>query len=121
MNGLPGDTVSFLKSLPGAVGANLLITGVTEHGHSSHGPGLPVFDIQKIPVLISFIKTTGTGPNPSFCTTLKDGTKSCHSKWLYNGYWFTDEDSAHFHVCKDGTAGPSQDKVALFTKACTKI
>jgi hypothetical protein len=118
MAGLPPDTLQLIRGLPGAGGGSVVVTGGTENGHSSHGPNLPIFDISKSVALEKFIKTNATVKNnPSFCTSKGS---SCHFKWLYNGYWFTDEDAAHFHVCKDGTPAPAGKSAALFKKACTK-
>jgi hypothetical protein len=116
VNGLPQDTISFIKGLSGSAG-NIVITGGTENGHSSHGQNLPIFDLRKTNALISFILRSGKGPNPSFCNT---GTGKCYTKWLYSGYWFTDEGD-HYHVCKEGTQAPTAARVGLFTKACTKV
>jgi hypothetical protein len=116
--GEPQDALQTIKSLASAGGGNITVTGGTENGHASHGPNIPVFDLAKTSQLSNFIKTNATiKNNPSFCSA---GGGNCHFKWLYNGYWYTDEDSAHFHVCKDGTTAPSGKSVALFQKACTK-
>jgi hypothetical protein len=116
VNGLPADTISFIKGLAGS-GGNIVITGGTENGHSSHAAGMPIFDLRKTTALIIFIMQSGTGPNPSFCNT---SSGKCYSKWLYGGYWFTDEGD-HYHVCKDGTVSPTAARADLFRKACTKI
>ncbi len=117
--GLPGGTVSFLVGLPSACSCNVIITGGTENGHASHGANIPVFDLSKSVTLYNFIKTNASiKANPSFC---KSHGGTCHQKWLYNGYWFTDEDSKHWHVCKDGTTAPAGKSVTLFKKACTQI
>jgi len=122
VDGLPGGTVSFLTGLPGACGCDVLITGGTENGHSSHAQGLPIFDLDTPAVLVNFIKTNATvKDNPSFCYA---SGGSCFRKWLYNGYWFTYEvngSHTHWHVCQDGTTAPAGKSVALFTKACTQI
>jgi len=119
VGGLPGGTVSFLTGLPSACSCDVAITGGTEAGHASHGASIPVFDLSLTPALLNFIKTNATiKNNPSFCTGGSNGT--CHRKWLYGGYWFTQEGD-HWHVCQDGTTNPPGKSAALFTKACTQI
>ena len=110
VNGLPADTIVFIKSLPALCGCKVTITGGTENGHKTHAPSSPIFDLRKNDNLVNFIKKSGSavGPNPSF-----DG----FPKWLYGGYWFTDETRVggdpHFHVCKDG--------FAKFRAPCNKL
>jgi len=108
VEGFPSDTINLIKSLQSSCGCNILVTGGTEKGHATHAKNLPVFDLRyesgntKLNNLIMNSKA-----NPSF---------SGNQKWLYNGYWFTDEKSAvtrHWHVCKEGTA--------ISKAACTKI
>ena len=123
--GLDAGVVSFLKTtLTGACGCEVVITGGTEDGHSSHGPNIPVFDLRKNNALNNLIMTNATVKNnSSFCYT---NSSTCFVKWLYKGYWFTDETlgakrGSHWHVCKDGTTAPAGKSVSLFIKACTKI
>ena len=123
VGGLPGGTVSDIRNLASSCGCKVVITGGTEAGHSSHGANIPVFDLSKTDTLYNFIKTNATvKDNPSFCTV---GSGSCYKKWLYNGYWFTDEsggpNTAHWHVCKDGTVAPPGKPAGLYIKACTKV
>ena len=124
VEGLDNATVMFIKSLPGLCSCDVMITGGTENGHASHGAGIPVFDLATSLKLLNFIKTNATvKSNPSFCYS---NSSTCFSKWLYNGYWFTDETAGalhggHWHVCKDGTAAPVGKSAGLFIKACTKI
>jgi type IV secretory pathway VirB2 component (pilin) len=123
VDGLDGTLIGDLKSLASACGCKVTITGGTEGGHSSHGSGIPVFDLSKTDTLYNFIKTNATvKANPSFCD-VKAGY--CFQKWLYNGYWFTDETGGskfpHWHVCRDGTTAPAGKSAGLFQKACTQI
>ena len=124
VEGLDNATVMFIKSLPGLCSCNVVITGGTENGHASHGSGIPVFDLSISPALLSFIKTNASvKANPSFCYS---NSSTCFSKWLYGGFWFTDETAGalhggHWHVCKDGTTNPPGKSAGLFKKACTQI
>ncbi len=119
VDGLPSDAISVIKGLTGSCG-KIIITGGTESGHTTHAPGLPIFDLSKGAACVTFIKANGTGPNPSFCKKDAGGGSTCYQKWLYNNYWFTDEGD-HWHVCKENTAAPSPEKTNVFRKACTKI
>ena len=130
VGGLPLDAVNHLKNLAANCPCSILITGGTEAGHVSHGANVPVFDLSRSADLLKFIKTNATvKENPSFCSpSRKNGV--CFYKWLYNGYWYTDEVGAelygiapHWHVCKDGTPPdlPTPEKIAVFGQACNKI
>ena len=105
VNGLPLDTIAFIKSIPALCGCKVTITGGTENGHKTHAPNMPIFDLKHDQKMINFIEKSGSavGPNPSFLG---------FSKWLYGGYWFTDEGN-HFHICKDG--------IAKFKAPCNKL
>lgn len=116
VNGIPASTISFIKNLTSCCG-KIIITGGTEEGHTTHAQNQPIFDLRKDTTLVNFIKTNGVGPNRSFCRT---STGTCYQKWLYGGYWFTDEGD-HFHVCQDGTTTAIPTKINAFKKACTKI
>ena len=118
VNGLPGATISAIQSLQASVGTNVIITGGTECGHVSHAPGLPIFDLGRTATLVDFITKYATiKHNPSF----NSGGVRMY-KWLYLGYWYTDEGD-HYHVCKDGTTypGPEANKVAVIKEACNKM
>jgi hypothetical protein len=122
VGGLPKTTIDDIKNLAAACNCEVDITGGTEYGHASHAANVPIFDLSKTVKLYDFIKNNATvKENPSFCNPNSTGV--CYKKWLYNGYWFTDETTGdvHWHVCKDGTTAPAGYSVGLFTKACTKI
>ncbi len=129
VGGLDSGTVTFIKDLASASQCNckVVITGGTENGHKSHGASIPVFDLSRTQALFGYIKANSTtNDNPSFCSYDKNGNVgTCFKKWLYKGYWFTDEtggsNTPHWHVCKDGTVAPPGKPVGLYIKACTKI
>ena len=62
--GLPGSTITSVKALssacssrPGAGTCAIVISGGTEGGHASHGPGLPVIDLQPRASLNAYLST----------------------------------------------------------------
>ena len=119
VNGLPSGAITVIKGLTSSCG-KIIITGGTESGHTTHAPGLPIFDLSKSAACVTYIKANGTGPNPSFSKKNAGGGSTQYQKWLYSGYWFTDEGD-HWHVCQDNTPAPSPEKTAVFKKACTKV
>ncbi len=127
VGGLDPFTVQFIKDLASAGQCNckVVITGGTENGHKSHGSSIPVFDLSRTEKLFGYIKSNSTvNNNPSFCNYKEGKVGPCFQKWLYKGYWFTDETGGsgdpHWHVCKDGTVAPPGKPVGLYIKACTK-
>lgn len=117
VDGLPSGTISAITSLQSAVGQNIVITGGTECGHTTHAPGLPIFDLGRNDSMTIYIKNNATIKNNSSFST--NGVR--FRKWLYNGYWYTDEGD-HLHACKDGTTwgGGPVNKNAAIQKACNK-
>lgn len=74
-------------------GANITVTGGTEPGHKSHGPGKSVVDLRiGTPVLDACISKKGSpGPDLNFCI----GT------WVWLGFVFCNEkNTSHWHVFK---------------------
>ena len=93
VGGLPASTITMLTQLRGACSGTITITGGSEAGHSSHGPG-------KTPVDLSIFSPGGLelcirnftpGPALNFC-------KKTYTNF---GYTFCDEIGvAHWHVFK---------------------
>lgn len=99
VDGLGGASVNTIKNLQSACGCNIIITGGTEYWkHKTHAKGSGVFDLRwdgDNTALANTIKSQG-GFKPSF---------SGNKRWLYNGFWYTDEVSSkarHWHVCPAG-------------------
>lgn len=98
------SSVQAIKNLQSACGCNVVITGGTEYWkHSTHAINSGVFDLrydQANTALINTIKSQNPQGKASF---------SGNMRWLYNGFWYTDETSAekhggkrHWHVCPAG-------------------
>ena len=128
-SGAGAGTVQAIKDLAAACGCQVTITGGTEAGHVSHGANVPVFDLTRTSELLTFVKNNATiKSNPSFCSPSRTNGV-CFKKWLYKGYWYTDETDAeafgikaHWHVCKEGTPPDisTPAKISVFTSACNK-
>jgi hypothetical protein len=93
VGGLPADTLSMLSSLRSTCSGVITVTGGSEAGHKSHGPGkYPVdLSINSPGGLEACIRSFSVGPSVSFC-------KKTYSNF---GYTFCDElGVAHWHVYK---------------------
>jgi hypothetical protein len=83
---MPATVINFLIQLKRDCGCTVTVTGGTEVGHATHGPGNAAVDIgwggilnfmQKQPIL---------------------STQSGRPVYGYNGFRVWDEDSGHFHA-----------------------
>jgi hypothetical protein len=93
VGGLPADTISMLLSLRSSCPTgNLEVTGGTERGHDSHGPGKYPVDIGiKAGTLNSCIRAGEKKETPSFCT----------EAFSNFGFIFCNEkETNHWHVYK---------------------
>ncbi len=94
VGGMPAETVSMLSSLRQTCSGTITITGATEAGHKSHGPGKTPVDLSLHSAggLEACIRSFPTGPTVSFC-------KKTYVKF---GYVFCDENLGivHWHVYK---------------------
>ena len=101
VGGLPEESISMVEKVKSACGsASIIISGGTEDGHSSHGPG-------KRPVDISF---NGAGseecirgfPKSSRVPKRGNGAPLCYPNKVYEnfGYVFCDEEASarHWHI-----------------------
>jgi hypothetical protein len=94
VGGLPQDTLTMLSQLRSTCSGTIMITGGTEAGHQSHGPGLTPVDIS--------INSPG-GLNDCINSFQKGEAKTwCKSTYEKFGYIFCDEinSEAHWHVYK---------------------
>jgi hypothetical protein len=90
---LPENTLSMLRSLRSTCGGTIEITGGTESGHASHGPGKNPVDIHIGGVVLdTCIRGFTKGTSRNFC-------KSTYTNF---GYTFCDElnTDPHWHVFK---------------------
>ncbi len=99
VGGLGNASVIAIQNLQTACGCNIIITGGTEYWkHNTHAIGSGVFDLRwdgDATILANTIKSQG-----SFKMSF-----SGNHRWLYNGFWYTDEVSSsarHWHVCPVG-------------------
>jgi hypothetical protein len=94
VGGLPQETISMLGSLRSDCSGTISLTGGTEAGHKSHGPGKSPVDISLYSPggLEACIRAFPAGPSVSFC-------KKTYVKY---GYIFCDENLGvvHWHVYK---------------------
>ncbi len=91
---LPSETISMLSSLRSDCPGAIMVTGGTEAGHKSHGPGRSPVDLSLYTPggLEACIRAFPAGPSVSFC-------KRTYVKY---GYIFCDENLGivHWHVYK---------------------
>ncbi len=93
VGGLPDSTITMLGQLRDACRGSIVVTGGTEAGHKSHGPGLTPVDISlNDSTLNACIRAFTSGPSLSWC----------NSTFTNFGYIFCDEKNteAHWHVYK---------------------
>ncbi len=100
MNGLPDNAIYGLKHLRKDCKCAITVTGGTEAGHKSHGPGSPVVDIRPNSTLNTFLGY----PNPTNGVTnrsvaFKDGG---HANFYYETTAQDGSTGNHWHV----TFGP---------------
>lgn len=92
VGGLPGNTISMLSQLRNTCrGGNIRITGGSEAGHTSHGPGLTPVDLSlNDSQLESCIRGFPVAPQINFC----------NKTYTNFGYLFCDETNTdrHWHV-----------------------
>jgi hypothetical protein len=97
--GLPQSVVDALKTL-GNVAGPIVLSGGTEAGHKTHGPGQVVFDLRMTQKLNDYVKKNATQSAASFT--------GCRYRLNLGGsdFWFTDESGAkggaHWHICALG-------------------
>lgn len=91
LDGFPVSTVAFLIQLKRDCGCSLTVTGGTETGHATHGPGKAAVDIDRSAVL-AFMQTQ-----------TKIGMSRNRPIYSYRGYRIWDEDSGHFHAWEPAT------------------
>ena len=94
VGGLTNSTLSMLSQLRSTCSGTIIITGGTETGHKSHGPGLDPVDIsiKDGGQLNNCIQSFDKGPTIGFCKTT----------FINFGYIFCDEKGGdpHWHVYK---------------------
>ncbi len=90
VGGWPAETPSMLATLRQTCGGNIEVTGGTEAGHSSHGPGRTAVDLSlNDSTLEACIRSFPVGPQKSFCRVT----------YIKFGYLFCDELGVrHWHV-----------------------
>ncbi|MEI9966467.1 MAG: hypothetical protein WDN67_02305 [Candidatus Moraniibacteriota bacterium] len=86
LDGIPSSTIAWLIDVKRECGCNLVVTGGTEAGHATHGPGRAAVDIGRNPVLAFMQKQSKI-----------DSSKN-RPIYSYRGYKVWDEDSGHFHA-----------------------
>jgi len=96
---LPSVAINGLISLANDCGCALVVTGGTEGGHTTHGPGLPMVDIQRSGAVTPFIQNNGTLLNPN-CGA-PPGSSGGGPLYSYGGSEFWDEPVGppHWHAC----------------------
>lgn len=89
---MPSNVISMLLQLKSTCGTSFQITGGTEPGHSTHGPGKSAVDVDNdSAALNTCIRKFPTTPTLGFC-------KATFSNF---GFIFCDEkDTSHWHVFK---------------------
>lgn len=92
--GLPASALNMLFAISTACGCSITITGGTEGGHQTHGPGLAVFDLRPSANLNNFLAQF----NPAAANP-QDGTRVSRGGATYT-YEVADSNSSgnHWHV-----------------------
>ena len=93
VGGLPATTLSMLTILRNTCGGTIVVTGGTEAGHASHGPGKTPVDLRiGDSTLDSCVRKFQAGPTLSFCK----------QTFINFGYTFCDEKNTapHWHTYK---------------------
>jgi len=92
LGGLPSETISMLTQLRNTCSGSIVVSGGTEAGHTSHGPGRYPVDLSLGNPLESCIKSFPQGSTLNFC----------YSTYVKFGYIFCDEKSVqrHWHVLR---------------------
>jgi hypothetical protein len=94
VGGIPSETISMLTELRNTCNGGIEITGGTEAGHKSHGPGKTPVDLSlyKPGGLNECIRAFPAGPRLSFC----------YATYQRFGFTFCDEinSNRHWHVFK---------------------
>jgi uncharacterized membrane protein YgcG len=94
VTGMPQSAIDGIKALANASGQNIMITGGTESGHSTHRANAPIFDLRKTGALDTWIQKNSTQSTMSFAPY-------CRYRLTLGGnvFWFTNEGD-HWHVCQ---------------------
>ena len=85
---LPGRAKSGISNLASRINGALVITGGTEPGHMTHGPGKPMVDFRLTENLNAYIRTNGTFVRET----------SIGNLYRINNDYFLRE-ATHWHVC----------------------
>lgn len=86
LESIPKSTIDFVKKLKADCKCNVIITGGTEVGHSTHGSGRAAIDLGRGGILDFMSKQT------------KISQSKGRPVYSYGGYRIWDEDSGHFHA-----------------------
>lgn len=70
LNGLPPSAITGLINLKTSCNCNVTITGGTEGGHASHGPGRPIVDVRPDAGLNLYITGNGNAPSNNYRRTM---------------------------------------------------
>ncbi len=101
VNGLPVNAIDGLTRLSKDCNCQIIVTGGTEGGHVSHGPGKPVVDLRSqnsaLTALLSKFDSRAANPfsKLAFGVTLKDRT---HANFSYETAEDPNSSGAHWHV-----------------------
>ena len=115
VNLLPTSAMDAVKAI--AASTVVKITGGTEPGHASHGPGKPIFDLGLSTTLNTWVRTHSTMSASSF--------QNCRYRLTLAGnvWWFTLEGN-HWHTCKLNEPGwycKDSDKLGKSLSAGTYV
>jgi hypothetical protein len=102
VGGLPPETISMLKSLKNDCGGTVIVSGGTEAGHSSHGPGLYPVDISLAIQDTTLEKCIRNFPPSNKNPRRTNSVYLCNAVYGKYGFTFCDEKGGdpHWHVFK---------------------
>lgn len=101
MNQLPSNTITGLNDLASKCGCQVVVSGGTEGGHQSHGPGKPVVDVQPGGVNTYLAKFDKAAANPVDGTTVivsMNGTRATFVYEVTGGNSSGTSSGNHWHV-----------------------
>ncbi|MEI7749732.1 MAG: pilin [Candidatus Moraniibacteriota bacterium] len=110
LDGMPVSAINNLIALKNACGSGctFVVTGGTEAGHKSHGPGKPMIDIRDDSGLRTFLqaqksaKTYGTFGIGQICTVAAGDLQTISYNHSYTSTCQDPSSTAHFHFSFNG-------------------
>lgn len=98
LNGLPPGAIQALKTLDVDCGCSLMITGGTEGGHATHGPGLGIVDLAPSPELNKYLGHSAPKDGTVVIKALSSGRVAAYTYETAGGNPNGTSTGNHWHV-----------------------